>query len=286
MKVIGLGSPDERPRRFDACEMDVLVDVLRDLRAKATRDAVDTYATTALGDTRPIDERHDRLRGLDALLIQLEEQPPDNRPGATVIGATHLMRDVAREGAREALERLHDAHERYEEDVTSRSRGSLLGAAKTAEGVGHDPRRRRSHRLGRRQMTRPNPSAPGRQAAVVGVCQPPARTLPNLTAARALRSLEVLVFHAGSAPGLAATMGIHDRTARRLLYSLEDEGYVQSGTAPTASARCTRPPRAWSRSPDSSPRGCHSLITAPTRSISSAGRPASTRTSSSPAMAT
>jgi hypothetical protein len=133
MKVIGLGSPEKLRVAFDACEMDVLVDVLRDLRARATSDAADTYATAAPRDTRPVDDRHDRLRGLDALLIQLEEQPPDNRPGATVIGATPLMRDVAREGAREALERLHDAHEHYEKDVTSRSRESLLAAAKTAK---------------------------------------------------------------------------------------------------------------------------------------------------------
>jgi hypothetical protein len=43
MKVIGLGSPDDVQCRFDACEIDVLVEVLRDLRAKATRDAADTY---------------------------------------------------------------------------------------------------------------------------------------------------------------------------------------------------------------------------------------------------
>ena len=64
--------------------------------------------------------------------MQLEEQPPDNRPGAIVVGATPLMRDVAHEGAREALERLNDAHERYEDEATSRSREALLGAAKTA----------------------------------------------------------------------------------------------------------------------------------------------------------
>lgn len=69
-------------------------------------------------------------------------------------------------------------------------------------------------------MTRLGPQDPRRQPAIVGVRQLPARTLSNLAAARALRSLEVLVFHAASAPGLAATMGIHDRTARRLLYSL------------------------------------------------------------------
>jgi hypothetical protein len=133
MKVVGLGSPDELRVAFDACELGVLVDVLRDLRAKATHDAVDTYAASGLGATRPVDDSHDRLRDLDALLIQLEEQPPGSPPGATVIGATPLMRDVARDGAREALERLHDAHEHYEEDVTSRSRESLIGAAKTAK---------------------------------------------------------------------------------------------------------------------------------------------------------
>ena len=133
MKVIGLGSPEELRVAFDACELDVLVDVLRDLRARATRDAVDSYATSVLGATRRVDDCHDRLRGLDGLLIQLEEQPPSSPPGAILLGATPLMRDVARGGAREALARLHDAHERYEEHVMSRSRESLLGAAKTAE---------------------------------------------------------------------------------------------------------------------------------------------------------
>jgi hypothetical protein len=133
MKVIGVGSPDDVRVRFTRCELDVLVDVLRDLRAKAARDAAETYATTSPQDTRPIDDCHDRLRGLEGLLMQLEEQPPDNRPGAIVVGATALMRDVAREGAREALERFRDVHERYEDHVTSRSREALLSAAKAAE---------------------------------------------------------------------------------------------------------------------------------------------------------
>ena len=133
MKVIGLGSPDDVRVRFTARESDVLVDVLRDLRAKATRDAADTYATTSPRDTRPIDDRHDQLRGIEGLLIQLEEQPPDNRPGAILMGTTPLMRDVAHEAAREALQRLHDARQRYEEHVTSQSRDALRGAAETAK---------------------------------------------------------------------------------------------------------------------------------------------------------
>lgn len=75
---------------------------------------------------------------------------------------------------------------------------------------------------------RPSPPAPA-PTPVIGVRQPPPRKLANLTAARALRTLEVLVFHAASPPRLAATMGIHDRTARRLLQALADEGYLQRG---------------------------------------------------------
>jgi len=63
----------------------------------------------------------------------------------------------------------------------------------------------------------------------MGVRRPPARRLANLAAARAVRALEVLVFHPMSPPGVAATMGLHERTARRLLYALEDEGYLQRG---------------------------------------------------------
>jgi hypothetical protein len=133
MKVIGLGSPDDVRVRFDPCEIDLLVDVLRDLRAKATREAAETYAISVPQDTRRIDDRHDRLRGLEGMLMQLEEQSPNNRPTAILVGATPLMRSVAREGAREALERLHDAHERYENHVTSRSRKVLLAAASTAK---------------------------------------------------------------------------------------------------------------------------------------------------------
>jgi hypothetical protein len=132
MKVVGLGSPDDVRVRFDACELDVLVDVLRDLRARATREAAETYTTISPRDTRAIDDCHDRLRGIEGLLMQLEEQPPDNAPGAFLVGATPLMRDIAHEGAREALERLQDAHERYEEHVTSRSRDALRAAATTA----------------------------------------------------------------------------------------------------------------------------------------------------------
>jgi hypothetical protein len=133
MKVIGLGSPDDVRVRFDACEIDVLVDVLRDQRAKATRDAADTYATTPPGQTRPIDDRHDRLRGLEGLLTQLEEQPPQNRPGAILVGDTELMCEVMRDGAREAFGRFGDAHQRYEGHPTPQSRDALLSAAKTAK---------------------------------------------------------------------------------------------------------------------------------------------------------
>ncbi|MGH2945353.1 MAG: hypothetical protein ACRDPC_03675 [Solirubrobacteraceae bacterium] len=134
MKVIGLGAPASVRIRFDAYELDVLVDVLREQRADATRDAADTYATTPPTQTRPIDDRHDRLRAVEGLLMQLEEQPPDNRPGAVLVGETDLMCDVARDGAREALRRLQEAHERYTDDGASpQARDALVNATKTAK---------------------------------------------------------------------------------------------------------------------------------------------------------
>lgn len=43
---------------------------------------------------------------------------------------------------------------------------------------------------------------------------------------RTMRALEVLAFEPMSAPRLADTLGIHTRTARRLLTRLHEEGYV------------------------------------------------------------
>jgi hypothetical protein len=133
MKVIGLGAPDDVRIRFDACEVDLLVDVLREHRANATRDAADTYATTRPGQTRPIDDRHDRLRAIEGLLMQLEEQPPDNRPGAILVGETDLMCDLARDGTREAFRRLQEAHERYDDHAAPESRDALVTATRTAK---------------------------------------------------------------------------------------------------------------------------------------------------------
>lgn len=132
MRVIGLGAPDDVRVRFAACEIDVLVDVLREQRANGTRDAADTYATSPPGQTRAVDDRHDRLRAVEGLLMQLEEQP-HTRPGAVLVGDTDLMCEVARDGAREALRRLEETHERYEGHATPQTRDALRNAARTAK---------------------------------------------------------------------------------------------------------------------------------------------------------
>ena len=49
---------------------------------------------------------------------------------------------------------------------------------------------------------------------------------PNYTAQRTLRVLELLAFAPASAPTVGAAVGIHSRTARRLLKTLASEGYV------------------------------------------------------------
>jgi DNA-binding IclR family transcriptional regulator len=62
----------------------------------------------------------------------------------------------------------------------------------------------------------------------MGVREPPARKLQNLATARSLRAVEVLAFQPVSTVGLAATMGLSTRTARRMLRTLEQEGYAQT----------------------------------------------------------
>jgi hypothetical protein len=131
MKAMGLGAPNSVRVRFDASEIDVLVDVLREERADATRDAADSYAATP-EQTRAVDNRHDRLRAVEALLMQLEEQP-HTTPRKVLVGETELMCGVIREAAREALRRLEDAYERYEDRASPQSRDALLDAAKTAK---------------------------------------------------------------------------------------------------------------------------------------------------------
>jgi hypothetical protein len=129
VKVIGLGAPDSVRVGFDACEVDVLVGVLREQRADATRDAAEIYAA-APRKTRVVDDRHDRLRAVEALLMQLEDQPR-TRPAAVLVGQTELMCDIVRDGVRQALRRLEETHERYEEHASPQSRDALLHAAKT-----------------------------------------------------------------------------------------------------------------------------------------------------------
>jgi hypothetical protein len=95
MKVIGLASPDELRVAFDACELDVLVDVLRDLRAKATRDTVETYATSVLG------ERVFELRAI----AEAAELRPERGPVRPVL----LARNVGDVG--HPAGRVHPAHQ-------------------------------------------------------------------------------------------------------------------------------------------------------------------------------
>jgi DNA-binding IclR family transcriptional regulator len=54
----------------------------------------------------------------------------------------------------------------------------------------------------------------------------------NYTALRTMRALEALAFAPASAPALAGALGIHPRTARRLLSALVRERYIEPCHAP------------------------------------------------------
>lgn len=131
MKIIGYGDPRSVRIRFQTRELDVLVDVLRDLRADATQQASTTYAD-APGDERAIDDRHDQLRAIEALLIQLEEQRLDDSGRTPVTASTPVMAEVVRAGAREAIRRLGAAHDGYPGFDRDGAGDALIDAAETA----------------------------------------------------------------------------------------------------------------------------------------------------------
>jgi hypothetical protein len=133
MKVVGLGGPHRVRIRFAPCEIDLLVDILREQRANATLPAADTYGRVRRDDTRAVDDRHDLLRALERLLMQLENQPPDKRGRVVLMGETEVMIDVIHDGGHEALRRLQDPYERYHERPHTATRDALLGAANTAQ---------------------------------------------------------------------------------------------------------------------------------------------------------
>jgi hypothetical protein len=134
MKVTGWGNPDQVRIRFARCEVDLLVDVLRQERAEATRVAAETYDRPGGSDERTVDDQHDRLRAIEALLMQLEHQTPDDRGRVVLVGDTDVMTDIVQDGAIRAVHRLEQAHERYHDHPgTATNRDALLGAASTAQ---------------------------------------------------------------------------------------------------------------------------------------------------------
>lgn len=116
MSVIGLGAPDSVRVCFAGLEVDVLVDVLREQRAEASHAVAEAYVT-APRLTQAVDDRHDRLRSVEALLMQLEDLRHTRR-GAVLLGKTELMCDVVRAGARGALRRLAETQVRYEDPAS------------------------------------------------------------------------------------------------------------------------------------------------------------------------
>lgn len=69
----------------------------------------------------------------------------------------------------------------------------------------------------------PEPASPEQRRAAA--LRAPAEQ--NYTAQRVLRALEVIVLRPSSAPAVAAAIGVHPRTARRILRSLSKERYVE-----------------------------------------------------------
>jgi hypothetical protein len=160
MKVIGVGAPEIVRIRFAACELDLLVDVLREQRARATLDAAETYGRVARDDTRSVDDRHDRLRALEAMLMRLEAAPPDDggdaralrpgrpRPRRRMIPAPSTINARARATAEVEAAEVLQLLIRYSEAIgrqcviagrdlgLNRTQAAVMAALRTREPVG------------------------------------------------------------------------------------------------------------------------------------------------------
>jgi hypothetical protein len=133
MKVVGLGAPSSVRARFAPCELPLVADVLRELRTAATLEAAETYGRMWREDTRAVDDGHERLREIETLLVQLDEEPPDERGRVALVARTELMSQVIHDGCEQAVRRLQTAHDHYHEHTTTaESRRALLDAANAA----------------------------------------------------------------------------------------------------------------------------------------------------------
>ena len=86
-----------------------------------------------------------------------------------------------------------------------------------------------------RSTAEPSPAQTRRAAALRAASQ------HNYTAQRVLRALEVIVLCPTSAPAVAAALGVHPRTARRILRTLTSEQYVEARAGRGAAAHQYQP---------------------------------------------
>ena len=86
---------------------------------------------------------------------------------------------------------------------------------------------------------RPTPERRSPQSCRRGATRAPAEV--NYTARRVLEALEVIVFRPSSAPRVADALGVHPRTARRILQTLVGEQYLERRGGPGRAAHEYQP---------------------------------------------
>jgi hypothetical protein len=103
-RVVGLGAPDVVRVLIERAQLEPLVEQLRAQRADATRRAAQTTGEQPF-DERAIDDCHDELRTIEAILAQLEAPSPGPDAAQAITGATDAMHDAIAGATRRALHR-------------------------------------------------------------------------------------------------------------------------------------------------------------------------------------
>jgi hypothetical protein len=135
MKVVGTGAPRMLTIRLKPCEVTVFRDELHHRRAAVTEAAAaahaGTAAPTALAGDRDVEDRHDELFLITALLDQLRMPAPAGQ-AREIVGPTWLLAPIIRGVAGEAAYRLQSAVDQFREDRGTPTADELRAAVDTA----------------------------------------------------------------------------------------------------------------------------------------------------------
>jgi hypothetical protein len=134
MKVVGMGAPEWVRIVMGRDELDLVIDALLEQRELVSRRLVEVYDDPGRS-VRDVDDAHDELRGIETILMRLEQTEHRGDGSKELLGPTAIMVETIDRAARQALRQLGDAHDRFTGLPVDGSRDALLRTAATIRAI-------------------------------------------------------------------------------------------------------------------------------------------------------